>query len=132
MRLGRALALWAAATLVVVLLTWSAKLAVGLPTWALPVAIGVMCLGLPVILFTAYFQRTAYRQFTRTPTLTSDGRPELEPVRCIAALVRGHVRDLHRLRGRQDVLADLVLVGPLVGSWVFLRLSWTADRQRAD
>ncbi len=75
MRLGRALALWAAATLLVTVMTWSAKLAVGLPVWALPAAIGVMLLGLPVILFTAYVQRTAYQQFTRTPTLTSDGRP---------------------------------------------------------
>jgi tetratricopeptide (TPR) repeat protein/tRNA A-37 threonylcarbamoyl transferase component Bud32 len=69
-RLGRAVALWAAATAIVTLTAWAAREAIGLPDWVLPGAAGVMLAGLPVLLFTAYVQRTAHRAFTATPHRT--------------------------------------------------------------
>src|SRR5688572_30732822 len=58
-RVGRALALWAAATALVLLTAWAATVVIGLPDWVLPGAIGVMFAGLPIIGFTAWVQRVA-------------------------------------------------------------------------
>ena len=69
--LGKAFALWAVATALVVITAWAARTAIGLPTWALPGAIGVMLAGLPVLLATAYVQRTTHRAFTMTPGTAS-------------------------------------------------------------
>ncbi|MBP9897121.1 MAG: protein kinase [Gemmatimonadales bacterium] len=66
-RLGRATALWAAATAIVALTAWAATLAIGLPEWVLPGSVAIMLAGLPVIAFTAFAQRTTYRAFTATP-----------------------------------------------------------------
>ncbi|HUG28358.1 MAG TPA: serine/threonine-protein kinase, partial [Gemmatimonadales bacterium] len=60
MRLGKALALWAAATAGVALTAWAATEVIGLPDWVLPGSVGVMLAGLPVLLFTWYVQRTVY------------------------------------------------------------------------
>jgi tetratricopeptide (TPR) repeat protein/tRNA A-37 threonylcarbamoyl transferase component Bud32 len=72
-RIGRALALWAAATAVVLLTAWAAMVVIGLPDWVLPGAIGVMLAGLPIIGFTAWVQRVAHRTYTATPTFTPGG-----------------------------------------------------------
>ncbi|MFI5244463.1 MAG: protein kinase, partial [Gemmatimonadales bacterium] len=72
-RLGRAVGVWAAATLLVALTAWAATAVIGLPEWVLPGSAGVMLLGLPIILFTAYVQRTAYRAYTATPSFTPGG-----------------------------------------------------------
>ena len=72
-RLGRAVGIWAAATLLVALTAWAATAVIGLPEWVLPGSAGVMLLGLPIILFTAYVQRTAYRAYTATPSFTPGG-----------------------------------------------------------
>ena len=74
-RLGRAFAIWAAASAAVIVTAWAATEVIGLPDWVLPGSIGVMLAGLPVIAFTAYVQRTAHRAFTATPTLTPGGTP---------------------------------------------------------
>ncbi len=66
-RLGRAIALWAVATVLVGVTAWAAREVIGLPDWVLPGAVGVMLAGLPVLLFTAYVQRTTHRAFTATP-----------------------------------------------------------------
>ncbi len=71
-RLGRAVALWAVATLLVTVTAWAAREVIGLPDWVLPGAIGVMLAGLPVLLFTAYVQRTTHRAFTATPHRTPE------------------------------------------------------------
>ena len=71
--LGRAIGLWAAATLLVALTAWAATAVIGLPEWVLPGSAGVMLLGLPMIFFTAYVQRTAYRAYTSTPAFTPGG-----------------------------------------------------------
>ena len=72
-RLGRAVGIWAAATLLVALTAWAATAVIGLPDWVLPGSAGVMLLGLPIIFFTAYVQRTAYRAYTATPSCTPGG-----------------------------------------------------------
>lgn len=69
-RLGRAVGLWAVATLAVAVTAWAAREVIGLPDWVLPGALGVMLAGLPVLLFTAYVQRTTHMAFTRTPHRT--------------------------------------------------------------
>ncbi len=69
-RLGRAVGLWAVATLLVAVTAWAAREVIGLPDWVLPGAVGVMLAGLPVLLFTAYVQRTTHRAFTATPHRT--------------------------------------------------------------
>jgi tetratricopeptide (TPR) repeat protein/tRNA A-37 threonylcarbamoyl transferase component Bud32 len=71
--LQKALLVWAAAFVVVVVLARAAIVGIGLPDWVFPGAIAVMTLGLPVILFTAYVQRTTRRAFTSTPTFTPGG-----------------------------------------------------------
>ena len=73
MRLGRAIGIWAAGTLLVALTAWAATSVIGLPEWVLPGSFGVMLLGLPLIGFTAYVQRTAYRLYTATPAFTPGG-----------------------------------------------------------
>jgi tetratricopeptide (TPR) repeat protein/TolB-like protein len=72
-QLGRAIAMWAGATLLVALTAWAATAVIGLPEWVLPGSAGVMLLGLPMIFLTAYVQRTAYRAFTTTPAFTPGG-----------------------------------------------------------
>lgn len=69
--LGKALALWLVATVLVVVTAWAARSVIGLPDWVLPGALGVMLAGLPVLAATAYVQRTTHRAFTRTPGRTT-------------------------------------------------------------
>ncbi len=71
--LGKALALWAAATAMVGVTAWAATEVVGLPDWVLPGSLGVMLAGLPVIGITAYVQRAAYRAYAITPQRTPGG-----------------------------------------------------------
>jgi tetratricopeptide (TPR) repeat protein len=73
MRLGRAIGIWAAATLLIALTAWAATRVIGLPDWVLPGSVGVMLFGLPIIGVTAYVQRTAYRLYTATPAFTPGG-----------------------------------------------------------
>jgi tetratricopeptide (TPR) repeat protein len=63
-RLGRALALWAAAFIVVAIVARAAIIAVGLPDWVFPGAIIVMLLGLPVIVFTYLVHHGAHQAMT--------------------------------------------------------------------
>ncbi|HEY7614929.1 MAG TPA: protein kinase [Gemmatimonadales bacterium] len=71
--LGKALALWAAATAAVGVTAWAATDVIGLPDWVLPGSLGVMLAGLPVIGITAYVQRAAYRAYAITPQRTPGG-----------------------------------------------------------
>ncbi len=73
MRLGRALAMWGGATLVVGVTAWAATRTIGLPDWAFPGALGVMLAGLPAVLGTWYVQRTSHRLLVNPPTLTPGG-----------------------------------------------------------
>jgi eukaryotic-like serine/threonine-protein kinase len=73
--LKRALGIYAAAFVAVVVLTRAAIVGIGLPNWVFPGALIVMGLGLPVILLTAFVQRATRRAYTTTPTLTPGGTP---------------------------------------------------------
>jgi tetratricopeptide (TPR) repeat protein len=78
MKLGRALALWAGATLAVALTAWAATDVIGLPDWVFPGSLGVMLAGLPAIGVTWYVQRAARRAYTATPTFTPGGTPSMQ------------------------------------------------------
>ncbi len=71
--LRKSLAVYAAATLGVVIVARAAIIALGLPDWVFPGALLVMSLGLPVILFTWYVHRTTRRVAAMTPVLTPGG-----------------------------------------------------------
>ncbi|HXD23281.1 MAG TPA: protein kinase [Gemmatimonadaceae bacterium] len=72
-RLGKALAIWAAATAGTSLTAWAATSVIGLPDWVFPGILGVMIAGLPAILGTWYVQRAVHRAYVQTPTLTPGG-----------------------------------------------------------
>ena len=78
MRVGRAIALWAVATILVGLTAWAATSVIGLPEWVFPGSLGVMLAGLPAIGITWYVQRTAQRAYTATPTFTPGGTPSMQ------------------------------------------------------
>jgi tetratricopeptide (TPR) repeat protein/tRNA A-37 threonylcarbamoyl transferase component Bud32 len=107
--LGKAVGLWAVATALVVFLTWAASVSVGLPGWAVPAAVGVMLLGLPAIAATAYVQRTTYRLFTTTPTLTPGGTPA--PIGTMATLA---LKASPHVSWRRTWLGGAVAVGAFV------------------
>ena len=73
----RAIAYYAAAFVVVLILAQAAVIAIGLPDWVVPGATLVMLMGLPVILFTGYVQRVTRRAMTMTPTYTPGGTPSM-------------------------------------------------------
>jgi len=66
--LGRMLAMYAVAFIVVAVVAKAAVSTIGLPNWVFPGAIIVMALGLPVILATGYVQRVVRRAAGVTPT----------------------------------------------------------------
>ena len=72
-RLGKALAMWTAATALTSLTAWAATSTIGLPDWVFPGTLGLMLAGLPAIIGTWYVQRTVHRTYTATPTLTPGG-----------------------------------------------------------
>ena len=72
-RLWVALAVYALAFAIVVLVAKAAIVVIGLPNWVLTGAIIVMALGLPALLTTAYVQRVTRTVATSTPTLTPGG-----------------------------------------------------------
>jgi tetratricopeptide (TPR) repeat protein len=71
--IGKALAIWAAASALVVLMAWAATVVIGLPDWVLPGASGVVLAGLPIIGLTAWVQRVAQKANAATPTYTPGG-----------------------------------------------------------
>ena len=86
MRLGQAVALWAAATVLVALTAWAATDVIGLPGWVFPGSLGVMLAGLPVIVVTWYVQRVARRAYIDTPTFTPGGTPSMPGTMATMAL----------------------------------------------
>jgi tetratricopeptide (TPR) repeat protein len=92
MHIGKALGLWAAASIIVIATAWAATRTIGLPDWGLPGAIGVMLAGLPAVLGTWYVQRATHRAFTATPTLTPGGSTmPAGPVATLAVKAAPHV-----------------------------------------
>jgi tRNA A-37 threonylcarbamoyl transferase component Bud32/tetratricopeptide (TPR) repeat protein len=86
MKLGRALAAWAGATIAVALTAWAATNTIGLPDWVFPGSLGVMLAGLPAIGITWYVQRTARRLYTATPTFTPGGTPSMQSTMATLAI----------------------------------------------
>jgi tetratricopeptide (TPR) repeat protein/tRNA A-37 threonylcarbamoyl transferase component Bud32 len=84
--LGKALGLWAGATVLVGVVAWAAMNTIGLPDWVLPGSLGVMLAGLPVIGATAFVQRAAQRAFTTTPQRTPGGTPTAQGTLATIAL----------------------------------------------
>lgn len=83
-RLGRALAVWAGSSAVLLGAVWAATEFVGLPTWAFSGAVGLTLAGLPAVLGTWWVQPTARRAARSTATLTPGGT--LRPVGTMATM----------------------------------------------
>jgi tetratricopeptide (TPR) repeat protein len=118
--LARALAFYAMALVVVLVLARAAVIAIGLPDWVVPGAMVVMLLGLPIILFTGYVQRVAHRALTQTPTYTPGGTPSM-PLGTMATLAMKaspHVSWRRTTLGGVYAVSAFVL---LVGGFMLLR-----------
>ena len=81
----RALASYAAAFVIVLVVAQAAVISIGLPDWVVPGATVVMLMGLPVVLFTGYVQRVTRHAITMTPTYTPGGTPSM-PVGTMATM----------------------------------------------
>jgi tetratricopeptide (TPR) repeat protein len=118
-RLRVAIGLWAAVFGASWILAKAAIVGIGLPDWVLPGALIVAGLGLPVILFTAFVQRTAHRELTRTPTLTPGGTPAPQgTLATIAFKASPHVTWKRTVRGGVVAFGAFVL---LVAAFMVLR-----------
>ena len=116
--LGRALAVYAVAFLLVALLAYVAIGAVGLPEWVFPGALIVMALGLPVILITGLVHHQA-RAARTVPTLTPGGTPA--PRSTLATLA---VKARPHMTWRRATLGGVAAVGLfalLVAGYMTLR-----------
>jgi tetratricopeptide (TPR) repeat protein/tRNA A-37 threonylcarbamoyl transferase component Bud32 len=117
--LGKALATYAAAFIVVAVLAKAAIVGIGLPDWVFPGALLVMGLGLPVILFTAFVQKATRRALTATPTLTPGGSPVAQGTMATIA-----VKAAPHMSWRRTALGGAMAVGAfvlLVGGWMLMR-----------
>jgi TolB-like protein len=117
--LAKALGLYAAAFVVVVVLAKAAIVGIGLPDWVFPTAVGVMLLGLPAILFTAYVQRTTHRALVATPTLTPGGTPVGQGTMATMALAASpHVSWRRTAIGGFGAVGALIV---LTAAWMVMR-----------
>ncbi|MBX9927835.1 MAG: protein kinase [Gemmatimonadaceae bacterium] len=117
--LGRALALWAAAFVVVSIIARGATVGIGLPDWVFPGSMLVMVLGLPVILFTAFVQHQARKMVTTTPQLTPGGTPAPQgTLATIAVKASPHVSWRRTAVGGAWAVGVFVL---LIGTWMTMR-----------
>ena len=117
--LGKALAYYAAAFIVVAVLARAAIVGVGLPDWVFTGAIIVMALGLPAILLTAYVQRTTRRALIATPTLTPGGSPR--PQGTMATMA---IKASPHVSWRRTAMGGIAAVGALIvltGAWMGAR-----------
>jgi tRNA A-37 threonylcarbamoyl transferase component Bud32/tetratricopeptide (TPR) repeat protein len=118
--LKRALAIWAAVTVVVAIVAQAAVVGVGLPTWVLPGALVVMTLGLPVILWTAYVHRVARQAYSVTPTFTPGGTPSMQQgtIATIALKASPHMSWRRTARGGIIAMGAFVVV---IAGYMILR-----------
>ena len=117
--LGKALAMYAAAFVVVAVLAKAAIVGIGLPDWVFPGALVVMGLGLPVILFTAFVQKATRQALVSTPTLTPGGSHA--PQGTMATIA---VKAAPHMSWRRTAVGGAVAVGAfivLVGGWMLMR-----------
>jgi eukaryotic-like serine/threonine-protein kinase len=117
--LWKALALYVAAVIVVMLVAKSSIIVIGLPDWVFPGALGVMALGLPAILFTAYVQRATRRLITMTPAYTPGGTATGHgTMATIAMKASPHMSWRRTAAGGAYALAGFVL---LIGAFMLMR-----------
>ncbi|HWP71597.1 MAG TPA: protein kinase [Gemmatimonadaceae bacterium] len=117
--LGKALAMYAAAFVVVAVLAKAAIVGIGLPDWVFPGALVVMGLGLPVILFTAFVQKATRQAMLSTPTLTPGGSHA--PQGTMATIA---VKAAPLVSWRRTAMGGAIAVGSfivLVGGWMAMR-----------
>lgn len=116
----KAIAYYAAAFVVVLIVAQAAVIAIGLPDWVVPGATIVMLMGLPVILFTGYVQRVARRAMTMTPTYTPGGTPSM-PQGTMATIA---MKASPHMSWRRAAMGGVYAVGAfvlLVGAFMLLR-----------
>jgi tetratricopeptide (TPR) repeat protein len=106
----KALAIYAAAFVVVVIIAKAAIVGIGLPEWVFPGSLVVMGLGLPVVLWTGYVQRVTRRAITATPTFTPGGTPSAThgTIATIALRAAPHVSWYRAARGGAYAFAVFV------------------------
>jgi eukaryotic-like serine/threonine-protein kinase len=117
--LRKALSIYAAAFIVVAVLTRAAIVGIGLPDWVFPGALIVMALGLPIILFTGYVHRATQRALTATPTLTPGG--SAVPASTMATIA---IKAAPMVSWRRTAMGGVYAVGGfvvLVGVWMLMR-----------
>ncbi|HEY5544828.1 MAG TPA: protein kinase [Gemmatimonadaceae bacterium] len=117
--LQKALAIYAAASIVVAVLAKAAIVGIGLPDWVFPGAVIVMALGLPAILLTYYVQRATRRALTATPTLTPGGTPLGQ-----GTLMTMAIKASPHVSWRRTALGGVGAVGALIlltGAWMGMR-----------
>ncbi|HJQ20733.1 MAG TPA: protein kinase, partial [Gemmatimonadaceae bacterium] len=107
-RLGRAIALWAAASVAVVIVARAAIIAIGLPDWVFPASIVVMAAGLPVIVLTYLIHRGAHQALTMS-SVTPGGSPTQQ-----STLTRLAVKASRHVSWRRTVLGGAYALGVLV------------------
>ena len=118
-RLRKALAVYAGAFVVVALLAKAATVALDVPDWVFPAALVLMAVGLPIVLLTAWVQRVAMHEATRTPTLTPGGTRTAQGTMASMALKAAPVVNWRRTRRLGVAAAALFLLA--VGAVMALR-----------
>jgi tRNA A-37 threonylcarbamoyl transferase component Bud32/tetratricopeptide (TPR) repeat protein len=114
----KALAIYAAAFVIVALVTKAAIVVIGLPDWAFPGALIIMALGLPVVLWTGYVQRVTRRAMIMTPTYTPGGTPSLAhgTMATMALKAAAHVSWYKTARGGMYAFGAFVaIIGVFMG-----------------
>ena len=111
--LGRALSIYVAVAVGVLVAAKVAEIGIGLPDWVFMGAVGVVIGGLAVLLFTAYTHSAARRHAVTTPVRTPHGTPAAAPASTLARVaVRAspHLRWSRMVRGGAYVLAAFVVI----------------------
>ncbi len=109
--LGKALMLYVAAVIAVVLLTRLAMTSIGLPDWVFPGAMIVMALGLPVVLLTGWVHYATRRAASEAPVPSSrSGRAPRRSMATLAQKASPHVSWKRTTRGGVLALGAFVLV----------------------
>ena len=119
--LGKALAAYAVAFVVVAVLARIAISGIGLPDWVFPGALIVMALGLPMILLTAYTQYLARRAIMQSPTLTPGGTAMSAPQGTMATIA---LKASPHVSWRRAGIGGVVALGIfvlMVGAFMALR-----------
>ena len=117
-QLGRALAIYAAAFVLVAILARTAITLIGLPDWVFPAALMVMALGLPMILLTAFVHHGSRVARTMATTTPGGSMQTSSTMHRIAVKASPHVTWRRTTIGGAMAVGLLIL---LVASYMVLR-----------